>query len=293
MSVADDFENFQSSYNISRDQISSIGSRYRTITRRLNRDFWDTESDTAHSYYVGSYGRDTAAKGISDLDIAVRLPIDIYQRYSLYVGNGPSALLQSVRNSLQKTYPESRVGGDGQVVVLQFSDGITFEILPVFGNVDGPWTYPDSNGGGNWKVCNPKPEINAIHVRNLMCNRNLKALCRMMRVWKDYNAVPMSGALIDVLAYQFIGTWDYRDKSFMHHDWMARDFLRYLNDQDQNQAYWLMPGSGSRVYRSGAFGYKAGIDYRHAIEACSYQNDADALKRRLKWRYIFGPKFPI
>jgi hypothetical protein len=293
MSVADDFRAFRRNYIIGTDLIASIGNRYRTITRRLNKDFWNTDSDVSHSLYVGSYGRDTAAKGISDLDIAFRLPFDVYERYKAYLGNGPSALLQAVRNSLQTTYPFSRLGGDGQVVVLQFADGITFEILPVFGGVDGPWIYPDSNSGGSWKTCNPKLEIDAVHDRNLAVNRNLKALCRMMRVWKDYNSVPMTGALIDALAYQFVGTWEHREKSFMYHDWMARDFLLHLNSQDRDKQYWLMPGSGSRVYRTGPFGYKAGIDYRNAVEACAFQDDADALKRRLKWRTVFGPIFPI
>jgi hypothetical protein len=68
---------------------------------------------------------------------------------------------------MRNTYPTSDVAGDGQVVVINFDDNITFEVLPVFENNDGSsWTYPNANGGGSWKVCNPeqrsprwKPEI--------------------------------------------------------------------------------------------------------------------------------------
>jgi hypothetical protein len=218
MGVADEFYNFRNNYNIGSELISSIAQRYQRITTRLNSDFWNTNSSSAHSLYVGSYGRDTAARGISDLDIGFQLPYAEYVKYSGYQSNGQSALLQAVKNSLLNTYHSSKVGGDGQVVVISFTDGITFEILPYFDNTDGSWTFADSNGGGSWRTCNPRAEMDAVQTRNKAVNGNLKALCRMMRVWKDHNSVPMSGALIDALAYQFIEKWEYRDKSYAYHD---------------------------------------------------------------------------
>lgn len=293
MGVYDEFCAFKDNYNIGKDLISSIGQRYRRITSRLNKDFWATDSETAHSLYVGSYGRDTAAKGISDLDVGFRLPYDLYAKYDAYQVNGQSALLQAVRNSLLTSYTSSKVGGDGQVVVISFTDGITFEVLPYFDNVGGTWTYPDSNGGGSWKTCNPQAEIGAVHARNLLVNRNLKPLCRMMRVWKDFNSVPMTGALIDTLAYQFIDTWPHKAHSYSFHDYMARDYFKYLYDLDRNQEYWLMPGSGSRAYKTGVFWVKALTDYNIAVEACHLQTDDGASTRRAKWRSVFGPTFPV
>lgn len=293
MGVYDEFIAFKDKYNIGRDLISSIGQRYRRITARLNTDFWGADSDTAHSLYVGSYGRDTAARGISDLDIGFRLPSEVYTKYNAYQGNGQSALLQAVRASLLKTYTSSSVGGDGQVVVISFTDGITFEVLPYFDNAVGTWTYPDSNGGGSWKACNPRAEMAAVHARNLLVNRNLKPLCRMMRVWKEFNSVPISGALIDALAYQFIDNWPHRAQSYGYHDYMARDFLKYIYDQSRDQQYWLMPGSASQVYKTGVFWAKALYDHNAAVEACAMQDDSQAAARRAKWRHVFGPTFPI
>ena len=292
MSVADDFFAFRNNYIIGQDLISAIGRRYRRITAQLNADFWGIESETAHSLYVGSYGRDTAAKGISDLDIGFCLPAAFYTQYDAHQGNGQSALLQAVRASLRKTYPTSDVGGDGQVVVISFTDGVTFEILPYFDNRGGTWTYPDSNSGGSWKTCDPRAEIAAFNTRNNLVNKNLKHLCRMMRVWKEHNDVPITGALIDTLAYQFIENWPHRDKSYLYHDYMARDFLKHLYDQNEGQEYWLMPGSASRVYRTGWFWRKALIDYNIAVEACGLQTDDVAIIRRAKWRSVFGPTFP-
>lgn len=292
MGVAEEFTRFKDNYNIGKELISSISYRYRRITSRLNKDFWDTDSEAAHSLYVGSYGRDTAAKGLSDLDIGFLLPASVYHKYDAYTSNGQSALLQAVRSSLQNTYPTTAIGGDGQVVVIEFNDGLTFEILPAFTNKAGTWTYPDSNNGGRWRTCDPRSEIKAIDERNKESNGNLKYLCRMMRVWRDHNNAGMSGALIDTLAYQFMRDWEYRDKSFLYHDFMARDFLHFLALQDKTQQYWKMPGSGQSVHKTGAFVDKAKIDYDYAVEACSMANDQDGRQRRGKWRIVFGSTFP-
>src|SRR3954469_4634784 len=162
MGVAEDFSTFKDNYNITSTLISSISGRYKRITRQLNTDFWTTASETAHSLYVGSYGRDTAAKGVSDLDIAFILPNALYHQYHAYTTNGQSALLQAVKKSIRNTYSTSDSFGDGQVVVISFTDNIKFEILPVFESSDGQsWVYPNANSGGSWKSCNPRAEIAA------------------------------------------------------------------------------------------------------------------------------------
>jgi hypothetical protein len=292
MGVGEDFETFKNNYNITAELIGSISYRYKRITRQLNSDFWSANSETAHSLYVGSYGRDTAAKGISDLDIAFELPNALYHQYNQHQGNGQSALLQVVKKSMQNTYPSSDTVGDGQVVVIKFTDGIKFEVLPVFVNKDSQsFTYPNANNGGSWKICNPRAEIAAVSRRSDETNRNLKYLCRMMRVWAGYCSVPMSGLLIDTLAYQFLENFQYRDKSFLYHDFMARDYFNYLHGQDQNQTNWRAPGSGSYVYRTGVFENKARSAFLRAEEAIAY-NDDHTWSRRQKWREIFGPLYP-
>ena len=78
MGLADWFSTFCS--NIQVQDGGTISTRYKNITRRLNTDFWNTSSDTSHSLYVGSYGRNTAIQGFSDLDMIFRLPSDLYNQ---------------------------------------------------------------------------------------------------------------------------------------------------------------------------------------------------------------------
>lgn len=288
MGVSENFSRFCANLRMSNETVETIAYRYKRITKQLNLDFWGTDSNVSHSLYVGSYGRDTDIH-VSDIDMLFILPYSVYQRYNSYSGNGQSALLQTVKTSIQKTY-KSYMRADGQVIRVDFTDGINFEIVPCFENTDDSFTYPDTNDGGRWRSTNPRPEIKEISVCNKLWNKNLKQLCRMARAWKDKWDVPMGGLLIDTLAYNFLKNWKYRDKSFVYYDWMSRDFFKYLSEQDKEKSYWLAVGSNQYVYRKGNFEYKALRCYNISLEAIEKEKYEATAKS--KWREIYGTKFP-
>lgn len=291
MSVSTYFSTFLSNLRMSTDTVDSISYRYGQITQRLNADFWGIESKTLHSLYVGSYGRATDIV-TSDIDVIFSLPWKFYTQYNAWLTNGQSGLLQAVVKSLQKTYPGSYLGADGQVIKLNFTDGINFEIVPAFEHNDGSFTFPDSNYGGSWKTTNPRPEIRAIRIGDNLYNNNVRRLCRMARAWKYQWDVPMGGLLIDTLAYNFVSAWGHRDKSYTYYDWMTRDFFNYLGSQNREQKYWLALGSNQHVYRKGLFEAKANTCYRLSLEAIEAYNKGFHYTAKSKWREIYGSKFP-
>lgn len=291
MSVSDYFSTFCSNLRMSSDVVSTIQYRYHEITKRINIDYWDCSSEITHSLYVGSYGRGTEI-WTSDIDIIVQLPYSTYEKFNAYRNNGQSALLQEVKGVLQKRYSTSHIKGDGQVIGINFSDGINFEIVPAFIQTDGSYKYPDTNNGGSWKITDPKKEIDAMNIRNSNTNKNLKRLCRMARAWKEECNVQMSGILIDTLAYKFINDWIYKDKSYLYYDFMSRDFFEFLKDLDKEQEYWLAPGSSRHVWKNGNFQTKAKIAYENVLEAINYENNDCLYSSKCKWREIYGTKFP-
>jgi Second Messenger Oligonucleotide or Dinucleotide Synthetase domain len=66
----------------------------------------------------------------------MQLPYDVYKQYGEHLGNGQSALLQAVKTSIEKTYSKTSIRTDGQVILVPFTDGITFEVVPAFLNND-------------------------------------------------------------------------------------------------------------------------------------------------------------
>jgi len=292
MGVAEWFSSFCGGLRIAATKRADIAARTGRIVGQLNSDFRGLDSKSANRFYVGSYGRNSAIPSVSDLDVLYQLPATLYSTYNAYQTNGQSALLQAVKVSIQKTYPTSAIGGDGQVVVINFVDGIRFEILPAFLNQGGGYTFADSNNGGSWKTCKPKQEMTAFANRDAECNGNLVELARMARAWRDCNDVPMSGMLIDTLAYQFIEAWAYRDKSYLYYDYMTRDFFEFLESQNRLQQYWLAPGSASYVHRKGVFEIKAGQAKVRAVAAIAHQAAGQEWSAKQRYREIYGTAFP-
>ena len=290
MGIGEDFRTFCGNLAV-RDR-DSIAYRYARITKRLNLDYWNSDSDTYHSFYTGSYGRGTATGLTSDVDMLFRLPHEVYQRFNAYTTNGQAALLQEVRSSIRNTYSATDIGSDGCVIVVPFDDGISFEVLPAFINKDESYTFPDSMSGGRWKTTNPKAEIDEIGSIDAKTNGNLKNLCKMARAWKAEWSVPIGGLLIDTLAYYFIRDWEYRDKSYLYYDWMSRDFFKFLSNQDEDKQYWFSPGAYQYVWRTGSFEYKAKRCCNIAIEAIDYERDGYSYSAKQRWREIYGASYP-
>ncbi|WP_231554732.1 hypothetical protein [Planococcus sp. PAMC 21323] len=127
---------------------------------------------------------------------------------------------------------------------------------------------------------------------NKTTNKNLKRLCRMARSWKAECSVPISGILIDTLAYRFLSDWEHKDKSFLYYDYMSRDFFKFLKDLDKEKLYWLAPGSGRYVWKGGNFQNKASVAYNLSLEAINHESNDRPYSSKVKWREIYGTKFP-
>ncbi|MCM2547253.1 nucleotide-binding domain-containing protein [Burkholderia glumae] len=276
--------------NISVGNASDISTSYQSITTRLNKDFYDLESNNAHCLQVGSYGRRTAIHGISDLDMLFELPWNLYERYRKHQNNGPSQLLQAVRDSLIERYPRTEIKGDGQVVVVQFAK-FKVEVLPAFYRKDtNDYIHPDTKDGGSWKVTFPQQEMDAMRKMNERTNRNFRHACKMLRSWKNEHGAPMSGILIDTLCYRFFeDREDFDEKSYAAYPELFAALFTYLRDLEQKD-YWRAPGSLAHIKSKGNFHRKA----KKAAEACVEARDEKNEKKRAKlWRDVFGRDFPV
>jgi hypothetical protein len=247
---------------------------------------------TSGGRYVGSYGRNTANSWVSDIDMIFEMPYSTYTTYNNYYGNGQSALLQAVKNSISITYPNTSLKGDGQIVKVTFSDNMTFEVLPAFKNNDNSYTYADSNLGGRWRKTDPLPEIEAIKSGDLITNKNLRRLCRMARSWKYYCNVSIKGLLIDTLAYRFLTEWEFRNESYLYYDWMSRDFFKFLKNQTSGQTIWYAIGSYQLISNQNNFRYKATQAYNMSLEAIQLESNNYTWSSKQKWKDIYGYRFP-
>lgn len=283
MTVAEMFEQFLNNLGI--DNKEQISDRYGEITCAINQAFRDTDSKTANSLQVGSYGRGTAIKGVSDLDMLYFMPAASWERYK---DGRQSVLLQDVKNAIKDRYSRTEMWGDGQVVVVSFGNQ-EIEVVPVFEQEDGSFIYPNTNNGGSWPTTKPRSEISAILAMDKVKNGNFRHLCRMARAWKNKHGVAMGGLLIDTLAYRFLeSTAEYDSKSYLYYDLMARDYFKYLSELE-DQDYYLAPGSNQRVLVKKKFQKKAKKAYDLCLKAIEAEGQEGSSR---KWKKVFGRPFP-
>lgn len=271
--------------NLKIDNAASITSKYEEITSALNKKFRNTESKTANSLQVGSYGRWTGIKGISDLDMLYIMPAS---RWNDYKDGKQSKLLDDTKDAISARYPRTTVKKDRLVVQVIYR-GFMVEVQPVFEQDDGSFKYPDTYNGGSWKFTKPREEIKAMKEFVDQKNKNLRKLCKMARAWKNKSGVGMGGLLIDTLAYNFLkSSSDYDNRSTAFYDWMCRDFFKYLSEEPTKD-YYLALGSNQRVNVKANFQRKAKIAYEDSLKAIDAGESSSANK---KWKKIFGRPFP-
>lgn len=283
MSVTTMFAEFIDNLAISNAE--SISARYGELTGALNKAFRNTESKTANTLQVGSFGRRTGIDGISDLDMLYIVPSSAWDAYS---DGQQLKLLQDTKTAISARYPTTAVRVDRLVVTVTYTD-FHVEVQPVFQQEGGSFTYPDTRGGGSWKTTKPRPEMAAVAKLDGDKNGNLRRLCKMARAWKNKHGVAMGGLLVDTLAYNFLqSTTEFDTTSFLYCDWLSRDFFEYLAELPKQDRYGA-PGSGQHVKVKRPFQKKARKAYDLCVEAISAEDTAGVND---KWRKVFGRPFP-
>mgnify|MGYP001057078004 CR=1 FL=1 len=116
MTVSDQFSTFLT--NIKLDNDDQLQSRYSEITLKLNKRFRNSDSTTANRLQVGSYGRYTGIKGISDLDMLYIMPNYLWDDYK----NDPAKLLRHTRDALKERYPKTDITYDTLIVIVNFGN---------------------------------------------------------------------------------------------------------------------------------------------------------------------------
>ncbi|MCT1885829.1 nucleotidyltransferase [Dietzia cinnamea] len=266
----------------------TVASRRDEIIKALNKDFRSKEGCTDHRLMVGSYGRHTAVKGVSDLDLIFILPPGTRSDYN--GETGPQRMLERVRDDLTARYGGTNIRVDRCVVRVQFAtNAFKFEVQPAFENSDGSFDYPDTKAQA-WKTTRPRDEITATRMCNDRTSTNMRHLARMARAWKNANGVSMGGLLIDTLVHRFFSqTNDYDSAGLGSFDKMARDFFAFLKEEPDKDYYQAL-GSNQRVAVQGRFQPKAKKAYNRCLEAIDDEGKASANK---KWREIFGTVVPL
>lgn len=289
--VTKHFADFQANINPRQNEYSDMYTKAQGIGSCLNRTYYPHIQDPQNLLIVGSYGKQTAIRPTSDVDVLYCLPNEVLSQYSNHQGNGQSALLQDFRVKLMETYPQTTIRADGQVVVVDYQS-MQFEVVPAFIANHG-FLIPDTNNGGRWKSTDPLGEINALDQLDRATQGHVRALIKYLKVWKRAKDVPLKSIILEHAAMAFIRQWVFLKDSLSYggaiwwHDWMIRDCLAFLYQFDR-----LTLSSGEVIYFGDGWKQKTLNAFDEADKACYYEKRDQSFMAESHWKNIFGYQFP-
>ncbi len=287
IAVRERFERFHRNLELTSLQYLDGLTKRSGVVSCLNRHYYDSSSETDHSFLVGSWGKGTAIRPPRDIDLYFLLPADVYYRFQGYLWNSQSALLQEVKAVLGKTYPATDMRGDGQVVVVRF-ESYSVEVVPAFHFTDGLYRICNTNDGGSYTKTQPWTEANHIETADRATNGNLRRLIRMLKAWQANCSVPIKSFQLELLAADFLSQSPWRLNDYFWFDWIVRDFFAYL--RYRANSFVVVPGTFEIISLGDEWQSRAESAYSRAEKACRFEqlNYIDSAGE--EWQNIFGPQ---
>lgn len=223
------------------EELEKWESRIVKINNKLCDKYYSARDD--YSITVGSVGRGTAITKTSDYDVIFKLPQSVYNKFDDYESNGQSQLLQEIKDVIKSLHPHTKIRGDGQVVSIEYKDGV-IELVPAFEQNDESFKYPDSSNGGSWKTTKPIPEIEESTKQSENTSQYFNYLCYLLRQWKNHTGFSFKGLLIDTLIAKYLETEAYTDKTKIK---LLEDCFVFLSNENKEQSYWHALGSNQQI----------------------------------------------
>lgn len=286
--VTTHFTTFLSNLELTRSQRDDAMTKVNSVGRCLHAKYYQGVYDSANVVVVGSYGKNTAVRPPSDIDMLYLLPVSEYYRINQVFGNGQSQLLQEVKRALADSFPRTDLSADGQVVKAPFAS-FAVEVVPAFRCDDGTYVTCYTADGGSWRGSNPLAEYRAITDLDAICENKATHLTKMLKAWKRICNVPLKSIVLEIAACSFVRQWPHNQQSIFWYDWMVRDFFAFLWQHKNGTAQ--IPGLQETLSLGDQWVSRCESAYSRAVKACEYEHDDFGILAEDEWKKIFGDQF--
>ena len=277
-----EFTKFSENIRLTEGQENDAKTKYTGVCKTLHKSYYENEYDGKTKFLFGSYKTKTNTRPLlngQDVDVLFKIPQEIYNKFKDYDGNGPSALLQEIRNILKETYTTTdEIKGWGKVVIVKFADNThNVEVLPAFELEDKTFKIPNSENGGSWDDFDPRKQVDTFQSSNIETNALTADLTRMMKTWVkttsslDYKSYTLQNDIMDFLETEYINGADYSNYHLV-----VKDCFAYLKDNCDSSL-------DSHLKTA----------YDRAEKAVDFISDNKPKEASLEWRKIFGNKYPL
>jgi len=155
-SVGSKFDRFLGNIELTVIQKLDVSTKQEGVRKALHAACYSTTYDGSTSRLVGSHGKGVAVRPPSDIDIQFIVPSQHWAHYDGLTGNKQSRLLQDIKQILQRTYTNTDMRADGQVVVVPFAS-FKVEVAPGFSLPTGISSFATRTTGAAGRRLRRKP----------------------------------------------------------------------------------------------------------------------------------------
>lgn len=275
------FTKFSENIRLTENQETDAKTKYTGVCKALHKSYYENDYDGKTKYLFGSYKTNTNTRPLSedqDVDVIFKIPEETYNKFKDYESNGPSALLQEVKEILKKAYPKTAIIKTWEkIVFVKFADNThNIEVVPAFELEDKTFKIPNSVDGGSWEDFDPRDQVDTFQSSNSTTNSLTADLTRMMKTWVqntsslNYKSYDLLNDIITFLNSNYKNGADYSDYHLV-----IRDCFKHLkNNCDSSDSH-----------------LKTALE--RTEKAVDFIDDNKPKEASLEWRKIFGDEYPL
>jgi len=287
-SVIPHFSSFLKELELKPQERIDAETKANRIAKRLWAKYYEGEFNSSCYSIVGSYGKLTAIRPASDLDMLFLLPPREYWRVEKLLGNKQSQLLAQVKEAMAVALPRTDLRADGQVVIAPLQT-YQVEVIPAFQLQDETFITAHTANNGSWRKSNPVAEYQRVFYADSVSVGKATHLVRMLKAWKRECTVDIKSISLETLACDFVVRWKHRLQTVYYYDWLIRDFLEFMLLYKNGQV--TVRGTDEIIPLGDAWVSKCETAYRRALKACESEQLDHPYSATEEWRKIFGHQF--
>jgi hypothetical protein len=188
--MEDLFTQFEMNITLTSTQVEDAREKYNNVCNTVHSEYYSAKYDGSTKLLFGSYKLKTNIRPLTesqDVDVLIKLPPEVFDRFNQYQGNGQSALLDEVRRVLKKHFSTTEsIKAWGKVILVKFSEGHhNVELLPAFEQEDGTFFIPNSEAGGSWDSFDPRTQLDRFNESNDRTENATRRMVKFAKRWRN------------------------------------------------------------------------------------------------------------
>lgn len=279
--IQDGFKQLRSNLEITDLQRSTVSTTQQAVRAAVEKGF-----AVLDSFLTGSYARHTLIAPLSDADIDVFVILD--PKY--YSSAAPKTLLATLRDTLNKTYPNTpQINRSGQAVRITFTK-FRMDVVPAFYRNGGGYLIL-SDTLDKWIPTDPKKHELLISNSNTAHDGDLIPICKMIKGWNKNNGDHLRSFYLELLTEKVLSGVT------ISNDWSG---VRFVFDKAKEAVRFTIPdpaGFGENI--SGLIDINVNQAVNLMTNAHQTALAAEALDLQGKtpaayaqWQELFGDYYP-